>query len=418
MIKHFSLGFLLSLLYLPIISAQASLETLPPESVGMSSERLLRLNEVMHEYVDQGQLAGVQTAIIRKGKLVHLDTYGHADLEEKKPLQDNSIWRIYSMTKPIVSVALMMLYEEGQFQLNDPVHLYIPSLKELQVHQGNGVTAPAKNHIRIVDVMRHTTGFGYGWGANSYVDSLYRAVNIWALPGTKAFVEHLGTLPLYHEPGSGFRYGVSTDVAGHLVEVLSGQALDQFLTERILQPLGMSDTHFEVPDSKDERFVTSYTTNKEGQLKATDHPSRSRYTQKVKLFSGGGGLVSTTHDYLRFCRMLLNGGALEGVRLLSPKTIELMTQDHLGDIPYGGSGIRLPSKGVGFGLGFSVVKDLAATAATGSVGAFGWGGAAGTYFTVDPKEDLIYLMMIQLRPYSHLKARERFRTMVYQAIVE
>lgn len=418
MIKHLSIGLFLSILCWHDLSAQLKIEKVKAESVGISTERLDKLNDVMREYVDKGQLAGIQTAIMRKGQLVHFDTYGLANVEEKKPLQDDSMWRIYSMTKPIVTVALMMLYEEGKFQLKDPLHIYLPVLKELKVHHPDGQTLPAKNDIRIIDLLRHSSGLGYGWGPNTYVDSLYRATNIWAQPDLKAFVKHLSTLPLYHEPGTAFRYGVSTDVLGRLVEVLSAMPLDKFLAERIFQPLGMQDTFFEVPDEKEGRFVTSYRTDKEGKLQVIDHPKRSRYTRNVSLFSGGGGLVSTSYDYLRFCHMLLNGGQLEGKRLLSPKTIELMTLDHLVDISYGGFGIHLPSSGLGFGLGFSVVKDVAATGATGSTGTYGWGGAAGTYFGIDPQEELIYLLMIQLRPYSHLKAREKFRTMVYQSIIE
>ncbi len=418
MTKYFSLGLFLFLLSWHSLSAQLKIEDVKAESFGLSTDRLDRLNKVMHQYVDEGQLAGVQTAIMRKGQLVHFDTYGFANVEEKKALQDNSMWRIYSMTKPIVSIALMMLYEEGKFQLNDPVHLYLPNFKNLKVHQGEGQTIAAKNNIRIIDLLRHSSGLGYGWGPNTYVDSLYRTSNLWGQADLKAFVQQLSTLPLYHEPGTAFRYGVSTDVLGHLVEVLSDTSLDKFLSKRIFQPLGMEDTYFEVPDEKEGRFVASYRTDKQGKLQVIDHPNRSRYTQKVSLFSGGGGLVSTSYDYLRFCQMLLNGGQLEGKRLVSPKTIELMTLDHLSEISYGGFGINLPTRGHGFGLGFSVVKDLAATGATGSEGTYGWGGAAGTYFGIDPKEDLIYLMMIQLRPYSHLKAREKFRTMVYQSIIE
>ena len=397
---------------------KAALPTATPESVGISSERLQKLDRQMHAFVDKGQLAGVQTAILRKGKLVHFDTYGKADLESKKPLMDDSMWRIYSMTKPIVSVALMMLYEEGKFQLNDPIHKYIPELKEMTVHTGGTTTATAKNPIRVIDVLRHTSGLGYGWGPNTYVDSLYKSINRWALKDNAAFVKSLSKVPLYYEPGTGWRYSVSTDVCGYLVEVLSGQPLDQFLSEHILQPLKMKDTHFEVPAAKKDRFITNYTSKKEGGLKVIDHPSDSRYTKTVTLFSGGGGLVSTSIDYLRFSQMLLNGGVLEGARILSPKTIELMTKNHTKGLSHAGGPIVLPARGTDFGLGFAVTTDLAATEITGSKGAYGWGGAAGTFFRVDPHEDLVYLLMIQLMPYNHLKAREQFQTMVYQAIIE
>lgn len=399
--------------------AQKALPTASPESVGMSSTRLKMMAEKMHEFVDKGILSNVQTAVIRKGKLVHMDTYGYEDIASKDPLKENSIFRIYSMTKPIVSIGLMMLYEEGAFQLNDPLHKYVPAFKEMQVHTTGSNTEAAKQPIRIVDVLRHTTGFGYGWGPGTYVDSLYkegakRGVGV----NNKSFLTAMSKLPLYHQPGTGFRYSMSTDVAGALIEVLSGQPLDQFLETRILKPLGMNDTHFELPDAKDERFVSNYTHKKDGSLQIIDHPTKSKYTQEVTMFSGGGGLASTAPDYLRFCQMLLNKGELNGVRLISPKTLELMTGDHTKETPYAGGVIKLPGKGTAFGLGFSVTTDLAATEMLGSVGAFGWGGAAGTFFRIDPAEEMAYLLMIQVMPYNHLQAREKFQNMVYQAIIE
>ena len=397
-----------------------NLPTATPESVGMSSARLKMMEAKMHEYVDKGQLASVQTAVIRKGKVVQFDTYGYEDVDSKDPLKDNSIFRIYSMTKPIVSIGLMMLYEEGLFQLNDPLHKYAPEFKDMQVHIGGGKTEPAKQPIRIIDVLRHTTGFGYGWGfPANHVDSLYKVGAKRAGTTNRAFLRTMSTLPLYHQPGSGWRYSVSTDVAGALLEIIANQPLDEFLAERILQPLGMNDTHFEVPDAKDERFITNYTHKKtDGSLQVIDHPSMSKYCKEVTMFSGGGGLVSTTNDYLKFCQMLLNKGELNGHRLISPKTLALMTSDHTQKTPHAGGPIVLPGRGTAFGLGFSVTTDLAATEALGSVGMYGWGGAAGTYFRIDPKEDLAILMMIQVMPYNHLQAREKFHNLVYQAIVD
>lgn len=392
-----------------------------PESVGMSSARLKRMEEKMHQYVDNGQLANVQTAVIRHGKIVQFDTYGYEDLDSKDPLKENSMFRIYSMTKPLVSIGLMMLYEEGKFQLNDPLHLYAPEFKEMQVHVGGGKTEPAKNPIRIIDVLRHTTGFGYGWGnPANYVDSLYKEAGPKRRGAidNRAFLKAMSKLPLYHQPGTGWRYSVSTDVAGALLEILANQPLDEFLTERVLKPLGMDDTHFEVPDAKDERFVSNYTTKKDGTLQIIDHPSTSSYCKEVVMFSGGGGLVSTTKDYLQFCQMLLNKGTLNGVQFVSPKTLALMTSAHTQGTPHAGGPIVLPARGTAFGLGFSVTTDLAQTEMLGSEGAYGWGGAAGTYFRIDPKEDMAILMMIQVMPYAHLQAREKFHNLVYQAVVE
>lgn len=400
------------------LRGQLGFPTASPESQGMSSVRLEKLNQQMHKYVDDGQLSNVQTAIMRNGKLVHFDTYGLSDVDSKKALTEDALWRIFSMTKPIVSVALMQLYEEGKFQLNDHVYKYIPEFNELKVHQGGRKTEPIKNHMKIIDLMRHTSGLGYGWGPGSYVDSLYQSGNFWAIKNTEEFVTQMANLPLYFEPGTSWRYGVSTDVLGRLVEVISGEPLDEYLKVHIFNPLGMSDTFFEVPDEKDARFVSNYTTTKEGTLKVVDHPSISRYCKDVTFFSGGGGLVSSMSDYLKFSQMLLNGGVYHKQRILGPKTIELMTADHCKTVEHHGGPVVLPAMGHGFGLGFTMTKSLADSAITGSEGAFGWGGAAGTYFRVDPKENLVYVMMIQLMPYNHLQAREKFQTMVYQAIVE
>ena len=411
------LGLVLLVLPLSIVLSQDLLQLSDPESVGMDENRLKRINQQMHSLVDSRQLSGVQTAVVRKGKLVHFDTYGYADFESATKLTDEAIWRIYSMTKPIVSVALMMLYEEGKFQLNDLVESYIPAFKDLTVHIGQGKIQTAKNKMQVIDLLRHTSGLGYGWGSG-YVDSLYQTINQWSQPTIGDAVKKLSTLPLYYEPSMGWQYSVATDVCGYLIEILSGQSLDKFLEERIFVPLKMADTHFEVPREKVSRFITNYTTGENGVLKPLDHPSDSRYTKKVTMFSGGGGLVSTSRDYLRFCQMLINKGNWNGHRILSPKTIELMVMDHTDGITHAGGPISIPGDGLGFGLGFSVTRDLAATQIIGSEGSYGWGGAAGTFFRIDPEEDLIMLMMIQLMPYNHLNARQKFQTMVYQAIVK
>ena len=401
------------------LNSQVDLPKSTPEQEGISTERLERLNAKMHELVDQGDLAGIQTAILRNGKLIHYDTYGLADMEDDVPLQENSIWRIYSMTKPIVSVGLMTLYEEGRFQLNDPVEKYIPEFKNLSVHIGGNESKPSEGKMKIIDLLRHSSGLGYGWGEGTYVDSLYNdAAKDWGMTDLSTFIKNLADIPLYFEPGRGWRYGVSTDVIGYLIEVLSGQSLDEFLDERILGPLRMVDTHFEVPSNKVERFISNYTLQEDGTLHKIDYAPTSRYTKEVTFLSGGGGLVSTSSDYLRFSQMLLNGGTLDGNRVLSRKTIELMTQDHSENINHHGGPLVLPGGGNTFGLGFAVVTDLARTANTGSEGSFGWGGAAGTFFRVDPQENLVYLLMIQLMPYDYLQARELFQTMVYQSIID
>lgn len=429
-------------LYCSFLIAQYSTN---PEKAGLSKERLQRLNSIMHEFVDKGKLAGVQTAILRNGEIGHYDTYGFADIDNKKPLKDDGIFRIYSMTKPIVSVALMILYEEGKFLLDDPVHKYIPEFKNLKVYKTLNeniwpfnkihLVTKARKPILIIDLLRHTSGLGYGWGNNTYVDKKYNKAKILDRKNSIDFVEKISEIPLYHEPGTGWRYGVSTDVCGILVEVLSGQSLDEFLFRRIFEPLNMVDTHFQLPKNKINRFTSNYinnipkrfrklakimgiTFNPHGKLIVIDQADSSEFAENITFFSGGGGLISTTKDYLQFCKMVLNKGELNGARILSPKTIELMTEDQLKFIPHKGGSIVLPDNGTSFGLGFSVVKNIAAKKILGSVGTHGWGGAAGTFFGIDPQEDLIFILMIQLIDFEDLEISKRFQTMVYQSIIE
>ena len=407
-------GFLFLFVFNSIIIAQLIVESDTKTIQGFSEERLDRLNSRMHQFVDNGQLSSVQTAIMRHGELVHFDTYGNADIESETSLSDDSMWRIYSMTKPIVSVGLMMLYEQGLFNLNDDVASYIPAFSDMTVYSEENGIQPAKNKIKIIDLLRHTSGLGYGWGGG-YVDSLYNTENKWAMETTGEFANWIATQPLYYEASEGWRYSVSTDICGRLIEVISGQDLDEYLDEHILTPLGMDDTYFEVPQDKINRLVTNYTDRRGDKLTVIDHPKESNFTKTVTHFSGGGGLVSTISDYLAFCQMLLNGGHSNGTKFLSRKTIDLMTQDHCKHIPRTG---QLAGTGNGFGLGFSMINDVAATGALGTKGTYGWGGAAGTYFRIDPKENLIYVMMIQLMPYDHLQARQVFQNMVYQALVD
>ena len=444
--KHLLLVLLFSLLPAKI--------TVDYDKAGLSKKRLERLNSTMHDLVDQNKIAGVQTAIIRNGVIGHYNTYGLSDIKNKKPLSDDSIFRIYSMTKPIVSVALMMLHEEGKFLLTDPVYKYIPEFKNLKVQSAllpNRILTSEKwgiwpfnkiNYVRkarepmlIIDLLRHTSGLGYGWGSNTYVDRKYRKANILKSKNSKDFILELSNLPLYHEPGSGWRYGVSTDVCGYLIEVLSGQNLDEFLTDRIFKPLDMLDTHFQLPSNKIERFTSNYinnipkrlrklakilgiTFNPNNGLMVVDRADSSEFSKNVTFLSGGGGLISTTSDYIQFCKMILNKGELDGKRILSPKTIEFMMQDQLKFIKNKGGPMKLPNNGTGFGIGFSVVRDNAEKKILGSEGTVGWEGVAGTYFGIDPKENMIFILMIQLIDFNDLDITNRFKTMVYQSIVE
>ena len=441
-----------SILYILLLSCFLSSQPkFNSNEAGLSEKRLKNLEILMNGLVEEGKIAGFQSAIMRKGVLGHYSTYGYADIDNKILLKDDNIFRIYSMTKPIVSIALMMLHEEGKFLLDDPLHKYIPEMKNLKVYKpifADGIfestlgsiwplnkiriKRKVKNPILILDLLRHTSGLGYGWGPNSYVDRKYKKAKILNPKNNKEFIKIISDLPLYHEPGSGWRYSVSTDVCGYLIEVLSGQKLDKFLSDRIFKPLGMVDTHFQLPKNKVDRFSTNYINNvpkkyrwllgksfnPEGKLIAIDPIDSSQFARKVDFLSGGGGLLSTTKDYLQFCQMILNKGIHNKTRFLSPKTIELITQDHLKYLPYKGGPIKLPNNGTGFGLGFSITKNIAEKQLLSSAGSHGWGGAAGTFFIIDPKENLICILMIQLMDFDDLKISERFQTMVYQSIID
>jgi CubicO group peptidase (beta-lactamase class C family) len=396
-----------------------------PESVGMSSERLQRINQLIERKIKDEKIVGALTLVARRGKLVHLATAGHSDLEANKPLKNDAIFRIYSMTKPITTVAAMMLYEEGKFQIDDPVAMYLPEFKDVQVYGEGGALMKPKSPMTIRHLMAHTSGLTYGFFGNTPVDQQYRSANLMSGNTTLAeFTQKLAKLPLLFHPGEQWNYGVNTDVLGRLVEVWSGMTLDEFMRQRIFKPLGMNDTGFDVPAAKLERFTTNYQWGLNplamgevtGKRVVGDHPSKSRYASPAKFFSGGGGLVSTAQDYLRFCQMLLNGGAFDSVRLLSPKTVQLMTSEHTKHARLPQSGVAL-GRGSAFGLGFQVITDTAENQRLGSVGTFDWAGAASTSFFIDPQEQLIGILMTQKMP-TDFRLMTEFRTAVYQAVIE
>ena len=396
-----------------------------PEKVGLSSARLSRIGPVMQRYVDQHKLAGIVTMIARHGKVAHLERFGMMDLDTAKPMQFDTIFRIYSMTKPITSVALMMLYEEGRFQLNDPVTRFLPEFKKVQVWMGEGELADPIREITIHDLLTHTAGLSYGVYEDTRVpvDKLYDQAGLFDGDITlEEMVRRIADLPLVHQPGQAWWYSVATDVVGYLVQVISGMPFDVFLEERILGPLGMEDTGFYVPAGKLDRLATLYGAAEDGGLKELVNTSVvGDYTKPPRLLSGGGGLVSTASDYVRFSQMLLNGGELDGVRLLGRKTVELMTINHLPDalIP-----IRMAPydtmHGYGFGLGFRVLMDVAQSGMLGSEGVYRWGGWASTAFFIDPKEELIALLLPQFIPSGAARypIDSEFQTLVYQALVD
>ncbi len=390
-----------------------------PEAVGLSSERLLRINRVMQGYVDDGKVAGIVTAVARRGKVAHFECFGMGDIEAGRPMETHSIFRIFSMSKPITSTAVMMLYEEGRFQLGDPVSKYIPELKDMKVFvkktEAGVETVAAERQITIRDLLLHTSGLGYGLDKNNPVDAMYAEGQM--LRGDETLEEkmkRLAGLPLVNQPGAKWRYSIAIDVLGRLVEVVSGKSYDEFLQERLFGPLKMNDTGFYVPVDKQQCFCGLYKRDEKGKLVRSEGIGRyNDFLSRPKFFSGGGGLVSTTGDYMRFCQMLLNGGELDGVRILGRKTVEFMTMNHLTD-ELAASG---DMKGSGFGLGFGVVTDVAATGIVGSEGTYSWGGAANTYFWIDPKEELIGIFMTQLMPWGSYPVHDEFKVLVYQAIV-
>jgi CubicO group peptidase (beta-lactamase class C family) len=401
------------------VSAQGStLPVTPPEKVGMSSERLERLDNVIHAYVDRGRTPGVVTLIARHGRIVHVDAYGPADLGSGRKVRQDDIFRMYSMTKPITSVALLMLYEEGKFQLTDPLGRHLPSFNNVKVFAGTSprgemLLDSVKRPMTIQDVFRHTAGFSYGFSAaDSPVDKAYQQADI--LGGDlKSFVDKLVMLPLLYQPGERWVYSVSHDVQAALVEHFSGMKFDEYVKQKIFRPLGMKDAIFSIPADKQARMPALYSANPDGKLQ----PAKGALAENYGAAAFGGHSISATaDDYVRFAQMLLNKGELNGVRLLSPKTVELMTMNHVPERALANQGPIALSSGTGYGLGVSVLSDPAQRGNIGSAGEFGWSGAASTHFLVDPKEDLIAIYLTQLMG-GDFALRAEFVTLVYQAII-
>lgn len=409
-----------------------------PEAVGLSAARLARIDPFLKSrYVDSGMLPGALTMVCRRGEIVHTGMSGMMDIERGKPMAEDAIFRIYSMTKPITAVALMMLVEEGKLGLEDDVHTHIPSFKDLRVYasglpslventEGQFLTTAPKRRMKVVDLATHTSGLTYGFMMRTSVDGAYRRQKIGDLQtpgGLDGFIEQLSKLPLDFSPGEHWNYSVSIDVMGYLVQKLSGMSFGEFLRTRIFEPLGMVDTGFSVPPSKLDRFASCYMPAKGGGLKIQDDAGKSTYAEPPKLESGGGGLVSTAHDYMRFCRMMLGGGTLDGVQILSPKTVEMFGMNllpggkSLTDLVAGeGMFSEAGYKGVGFSIGCGVTLDIAKTLVPGSPGEFFWGGAASTAFWIDPKEDLAAVFMTQVMgSEARLTLRRDLRTLVYSA---
>lgn len=400
-----------------------------PEDVGMSSARLGNVSRLVQGYIDERKLPGALSLVARSGKIVHFQTYGSMDDERGKPVAADTIFRFYSMTKPIASVGLMMLYEEGRFQLEDPVSRFLPELKNLRVYTSGTADSLATHEpareMTVRDVLMHTSGL-IARDSQSPVGELYRRAGIRGSDSDFPLAElpqRLSRIPLQVDPGAQWIYGISTDLVGLLCEVISRTPYDQYLQERILGPLGMVDTAFSVPESKVERFASCYgpVSGGDPRYKLVDDAYTSGFARPRTYFSGAGGLVSTAGDYYRFCSMLLNGGVLDDVRILSPRTLELMTLNHLPGgrdlASFGQLTGETSREGMGFGLGFAMLLDPAVAQIIGTPGEYYWGGAASTAFFVNPKEELIMLFLTQLRPSSTYPIRRELRATIYSAIV-
>ena len=427
------------------------IELARPESVGLCADRLARIAAHFNRYVDDGLIPGYLVIVARRGHAAYLHRYGLREAEAGRPVEEDTIFRIYSMTKPITSLAVLRLYERGLLQLDDPASEYIPGFERLEVFESGDadgcLTAPAEREMTIRDLLTHTSGLTYGHLHAHPVDAMYRARDLLGDDMTLAdFVGLLSELPLLFSPGARWNYSVATDVLGHIIEVISGQSLARFFAEEILTPLGMVDTGFSVSADQANRFAANYERDGAG-FRLIDSPQESAYLTEPKLCSGGGGLVSTASDYLRFSQMLLNKGELEGARILGRKTVELMTSNHLpgkGDLSgmgyllhsetraegvgmglgarhnlrRAGIGTQTRHDGVGFGLGGYVLLDPARAQILGSPGEFGWGGAASTTFWVDPREDMTAIFLTQLMPSSSYPIRRELRVLANQAIVD
>ena len=443
-IRNLLIGLAVMLVMAPVTAKEMSITK--PERQGFSTERLAKLTQLMNAKVEDGTMVGGMGMIARNGKIIYSQTYGQADREAGKAMADDAIFRIYSMTKPITGVALMMLYEEGKFRLNDPIAMYIPEMANLQVALSTGGTGIVSDGTTstaigsgdeslvgqtrkptrqptIRDLMTHTSGLTYGIFGNTEVDQAYRKAGLMGDMDLKEFVTALGKVPLQCDPGWQWHYSVSVDVQGYLVEVRSGMKFSECLEQRICATRDMQDTAFKVNEGNKDRLAQLY--KPEGftadnyfspatgsGLEVADAFMSAGYIYGVKFESGGGGLVATARDYLRFSQIMLNGGELDGVRILSPKTVDLMSTNHIGDWGLGDG-----RKGIGFGLDFAVVLNPGELGEVSSAGEYNWGGAAGTRFWIDPQEQLIGLFMVQSIPHR-TRLADDFKVMTYQALVE
>ena len=403
----------------------AQLDQVDPKQEGVSAERLERISEVSKSYIADEKVAGIATMVSRNGKIIYAKAFGERGVDDSKTLKIDDLFRIYSMTKPIVAVAAMQLYEKGMFHLSDPISKFLPELAELNVMDEEGNLTPNKEPISMQQLLTHTAGFSYGF-SNSKVDQEYNKAELWTSKDSDDFIKRVAALPLHYKPGERWHYSIAVDLTGVIVERLSGVGLDEYLQTHIFEPLGMVDTFFEVPKKKMNRFLPNHYYDYGEKSLKTVQETKEKYNamsnyEDVSMFSGGGGLVSTAMDYMLFMEALQNGGSLNGNRILGPKTLQYMIRNHLsGSIEQKGGAGENPldeasNNGFGFGLGFGIVTNSVNNSIIGSEGEYNWGGAAGTVFWIDPVENVSVVSMIQLMS-SPWKLREDLKVAVYQAL--
>jgi len=396
--------------------ADAQLPTASPKSSGFDPARLEVMHKNVRRFVDEGKHAGIITVLLRDGKLVDLQTCGYRDVEKQLPMERDTICRMYSMSKMVTCVATLILLEDGKYNLDDPVSKYLPELKAMKVWTGGTQDEPkleaAKRPITIKHLLTHTSGLIYDFMGDDELTKLWRSADLWVGPDLKTFIGKVGKLPLKHQPGDAFTYGINQDVQGALIERVSGKTFGEFLKERIFSPLGMNDTDFDVPESKMNRLAKTYKNTRDGKFEE-DKPLIATYAEQGRgIESGGAGLFSTAGDFARFAQMLLNGGTLSGKRILGRKTVELMTADHMVTLPKDQAATRQK----GFGLGVEVTTDLGQLSMPSSIGQFGWYGAATTYCQIDPKEKIVAIALAQHFPFNQHNLFAVFQTGYYQAL--
>ena len=406
----------------------SSLKVVSPASVGLDGKVMGNIRDYLKEqYVEPGKYVGTLTLVARKGEIAYLDALGFMDRENKKAMQEDAIFSIYSMSKPITSIALMQLYEKSLFRLDDPIHWHIPSWRNLRVYESglypNFLTSRPKRHMTIRDLLSHMSGLTYDFMLRTNVDAAYRKTKLQATGDLQAMIDTLAQLPLEFSPGDQWNYSVSTDVCGYLVEHFSGMKLDKYFQKHIFDPLGMEDTGFSCAKEKVDRLASLYEQHpKKGPVLVDPGGAKTARVKKRKMLSGGGGLLSTMSDYYRFCSMLLNQGELDGTRIIGRKTLAMMASNHLPDnkdlTEMSQSAFSETTyQGVGFGLGFSVILDPVKTQSLTDVGEYGWGGAASTVFWVNPKEEMVVIFLTQLLPSSTSQVRRELRSLVYSSLM-